>query len=212
MTGCRQRAAVVAGLLLLLLALLAALVIGGASQGLDEAVNLALQHFRTPAAVTLAQWVSRLAAPVTCLGLVLAASLLLWRAGRRAALLPLWVLAFGVPASMEALKAAVDRPRPDALLGLAESGASFPSGTTTFAAALYGFLAYLLLPQLANRTRRRLLILAAVLLVLLVAVSRLLLSVHYLTDIAAGLLLGGVWTCIGVWLERCEGGALSRRP
>ena len=38
------------------------------------------------------------------------------------------------------------------------------------------------------------------LLVLLIAFSRLLLSVHYLTDVAAGLLLGAAWACFGLWL------------
>ena len=195
-----RAAAAAAVLLLLLLALLTATVMNGATQGLDEAVNRALQPLRLPALVTAARWASRLAAPLVCLGLVLAASAWFWRARRRALLLPLWVLAFGVPASMEALKAFADRPRPEALLGLTASGASFPSGTTVFAAALYGFLACLLAGALNSDSQRRLLALAAALLVLLIAFSRLLLSVHYLTDVAAGLLLGAAWACFGLWL------------
>ena len=131
---------------------------------------------------------------------MLAASALLWLKHRRAALPALWALYFGVPASMEAIKLLVARPRPEPLAGIIETGYAFPSGTATIAAALYGFLTYLLTRELNSKRQRQALTAAAALLIATIAFSRLALSVHYLSDVVAGVLLGGLWVVIGVVL------------
>jgi len=193
-----------AGLLLfsmLLSALTLGLMLSNGLRDFDLTVNRTLQPLRLPTLLTAASWLSSLAAPLTAGALVLVASALLWAKRRRADLLPLWVLALGVPASMEALKAFVARPRPEALAGVVESGASYPSGTTTIATALYGFLAFLLAREIASAAKRRCLIIVVAALVALIAFSRLLLSLHYPSDVAAGLLLGWAWVCLGVCLS-----------
>ena len=191
--------------LLLCLAAVSASVASGITQGFDETVNRALEPFRYPGRVEVFIWCSRLAAPLTALALVLIASALLWTKRRKTALWALWILTLAVPASMEALKALVARPRPEPLAGVIETSASFPSGTATLAAALYGFLAYLLAAELKSIAKRRALALAAALLIVLIAFSRMALSVHYLTDVVAGVLLGGVWVLVGVWLSKRQG-------
>jgi undecaprenyl-diphosphatase len=190
-----------AAALLLSLALIATLVLTGSPlTALDQAVNLALEPLREPALTGLFTWISSLAAPLTATIIVLAASALLWLKHRRAALPALWVLYFGVPASMEAIKLLVARPRPEPLAGIIETGASFPSGTATIAAALYGFLAYLLTRELNSKRQRQALTAATALLIAAIAFSRLALSVHYLSDVVAGVLLGGLWVVVGVVL------------
>ncbi len=196
-----QRRLAWAAALLLSLALIAALVIlGSPLVALDQAVNLALEPLRGPALTGLFTWISSLASPLTATIIVLAASALLWMKRRRAALPALWVLYFGVPASMEAIKLLVARPRPEPLAGVIEIGASFPSGTATIAAALYGFLAYLLTRELNSKPQRQALTAAAALLIAAIAFSRLALSVHYLSDVVAGVLLGGLWVVVGTAL------------
>jgi membrane-associated phospholipid phosphatase len=192
-----QRRLAWAAALLFSLALIAALVLTG-SPALDQAVNLALEPLRGPALTGLFTWISSLAAPPTATIIVLAASVLLWMKHRRAALPALWVLYFGVPASMEAIKLLVARPRPEPLAGIIETGYSFPSGTATIAAALYGFLAYLLIRELNSKRQRQALTAATALLIAAIAFSRLALSVHYLSDVVAGVLLGGLWVVVGV--------------
>lgn len=71
-------------------------------------------------------------------------------------------------------------------------GASFPSGHATGSAAFYLGLAVVLL-SLA-RSRRGLLLAMAVVVPFVVAATRVVLGVHYVSDVAAGLLIGWGWT------------------
>ena len=88
-------------------------------------------------------------------------------------------------------KTAVDRARPvfDDPLSHAR-GTSFPSGHATGSAAFYLALAVVLLSFVSAR---RLLFAAAVAVPLMVAATRVVLGVHYLSDVTAGLLLGWAW-------------------
>lgn len=94
---------------------------------------------------------------------------------------------FGAELLSVSLKAVIGRQRPcqDALGCPATS--SFPSGHAVGAAAFWVATAVVLLPALGRRAWW--LLLAAP----LVALTRLLLGVHYLSDVTAGLLVGGCW-------------------
>jgi undecaprenyl-diphosphatase len=93
------------------------------------------------------------------------------------------------------IKAVVDRARPDIDRLTGFSGASFPSGHAATAAATLAAAALLLG---SGQDRRRRAILGAVLagVAVCVAVSRVLLGVHWLTDVVAGLVLGWTWFAI----------------
>jgi membrane-associated phospholipid phosphatase len=91
-------------------------------------------------------------------------------------------------------KVLVDRARPVFTDPISHAGgASFPSGHATGSAAFYSALAIVLL-SLTTRPRRGLLLAMALLVPLVVAATRVLLGVHYLSDVIAGLLLGWGWT------------------
>jgi undecaprenyl-diphosphatase len=91
-------------------------------------------------------------------------------------------------------KLLVDRARPvfDDPISHAR-GASFPSGHATGSAAFYLALAVVLL-SLLTTPPRRLLLAIAVVVPLVVAVTRVVLGVHYVSDVTAGLLIGWGWT------------------
>jgi undecaprenyl-diphosphatase len=91
-------------------------------------------------------------------------------------------------------KLLVDRARPvfDDPISHAR-GASFPSGHATGSAAFYLALAVMLL-SLLTWPRRGWLLLMAVVIPLVVACTRVVLGVHYVSDVTAGLLIGWGWT------------------
>jgi membrane-associated phospholipid phosphatase len=94
------------------------------------------------------------------------------------------------------LKALVDRVRPD-LDPIAHTlGPSFPSGHSSTAAVLWGAVALIAVRWLAPRAAAPLAG-VAVGIAVAVAASRVLLDVHWLTDVIAGLALGWAWfaTC-----------------
>ena len=89
------------------------------------------------------------------------------------------------------VKVLVDRARPDIHPLAGFSGASFPSGHSAAAAATYAACALLHRPSRARRESQAVLAGAAVAIAVAVASSRVLLGVHWFTDVLAGLALAG---------------------
>jgi undecaprenyl-diphosphatase len=85
------------------------------------------------------------------------------------------------------LKAAIDRPRPTGSL-IATSGASYPSGHAIAISVTAIGLVIALLPPGRRRLRWELL---AAFLTFLIALSRVYLRAHWLTDVVGGSLIGG---------------------
>lgn len=120
-------------------------------------------------------------------------AVLLVAAGRRRSALFLVTCTAGAYLLSTVGKLAVGRVRPSFQDAVATArGASFPSGHATGSAALYAALAVALLPVLRKRWRQVALA-AAVLVPLVVATTRVLLGVHFPSDVTAGLLLGWSW-------------------
>jgi undecaprenyl-diphosphatase len=90
------------------------------------------------------------------------------------------------------IKLGVERARPTIDPLASFSGSSFPSGHTVAAASCYAALALLMSRGRAPRTRAALAGLAAGVAVA-VGVSRMLLGVHWFTDVIAGLAVGWGW-------------------
>ena len=116
----------------------------------------------------------------------------------------------GELASTTAVKDLLARPRPTLLNPVDHAaGYSFPSGHAAGAAAVYGALVVLVLPR-AIRWARALLLAAGTLLISAVAASRVLLGVHYPSDVAAGAALGLAWVGIAalfiLLMETVRGG------
>lgn len=159
------------------------------------------------ALLRVAQAVTLLGDPVGITVVAAVLALVLWRRGQGR--LALYVVAARVGALVlsQGLKHLVDRARPVFDAPVADAlGPSFPSGHALGSAVFWTTCAVLLVP----RVRRPLLLLAgAVLVAVLVSASRVLLGVHYLTDVTGGLLLGLGWAavCTAVFvLERAERG------
>ena len=137
---------------------------------------------------------------VQLLGAVLALALLA-RGYRRSALYLLVCLGGGYLLSTLG-KTAVARARPVFPDAVAHArGLSFPSGHATGAATFWLSLAVLAAPRVSARGRG-LLLGGALLVGVVVALTRVLLGVHYQTDVSAGLLLGWGWVaaCTAVFV------------
>ena len=159
------------------------------------------------ALLRVAQAVTLLGDPIGITVAAAAIALVLWRRGHGR--LALYVVAARVGALVlsQGLKHLVDRARPVFDAPVAEAlGPSFPSGHALGSAVFWTTGAVLLVPRLH---RPRLLLAGGVLVAVLVAASRVLLGVHFLSDVTGGLLLGLGWAavCTAVFvLERADAG------
>lgn len=104
------------------------------------------------------------------------------------------------------VKILVDRERPDIAQLVGWSGASFPSGHSAAAAAGWAAIAFVL-TRTSARPVRVTAAASAVVVAVMVAASRVLLGVHWLTDVVAGLAVG--WACF-VLMSVAFGGRMER--
>jgi undecaprenyl-diphosphatase len=137
-----------------------------------------------------------------------------WRGRRRLALyLVVTVVLGGLVDS--AIKIFVDRPRPVVDHPIATAlGKSFPSGHAMSSTITYGAVFLALLPALGPGLRRVALA-VTIALILAIGCSRLLLGLHFLSDVIGGYLLGLAWLAAStaafeVW--RTERGEPATEP
>lgn len=150
--------------------------------------------------------VSFLGEPAGLIILILIASAALWRASRRWALL-LPILMAGTGVLQLVGKWAADRPRPNA------APWGFPSGHVLSLAVFFGVTAFLLFTLSDRRRRWRILAcLACGVAVGLVAMSRIYLDMHWLSDVIGGFALGTAYLVIAIWTAQTVFGRSARSP
>jgi undecaprenyl-diphosphatase len=163
---------------------------------LDRSVREWVQAMRSGWLDVSMQTVSLLGEPAGLIPLILIGSAALWRASRRWALL-LPALMAGTGVLQLAGKWAADRPRPNA------APWGFPSGHVLSLAVFFGILAFLLV-TLRDRGRRWRIstCLACAVAVGLVAVSRIYLDMHWLSDVIGGFVLGTAYLLLALWAHQ----------
>ncbi len=186
---------------------LAVLVAGGAALGLlaylvrtnarllsiDNSVAKWGERNASPLSTHILTGITQLGSIDVVIGLAVVLVLGEWLRTRGRWILPFVVVVLvGEELLSTVIKNLVDRARPAFNPAAASLGPSFPSGHTTTAAAFYAAAA-LLLGRRRPRNARAILAGAAVAVAVAVASSRVLLDVHWLSDVIGGLALGWAW-------------------
>ena len=175
------------------------------ADGMNDAVH------GTPGAVGALQAVSWLGRAVWLALAVAAGAAFLWRRNRHRLAVFVVVTAAGGGILSTLVKLVVDRPRPVVDHPVATAfGGSFPSGHSLASTVCYGALLLAFLPAVPRRARAAAVV-ATVVVVLAIGCTRLLLGVHFLSDVVGGYVLGLAWLAGAVavfeaWREE-EGGA-----
>ena len=104
----------------------------------------------------------------------------------------------GSPLIFLAVSHIFNRHRPEFAVPVEHTltGPGFPSGHCVIGVAVYGLLAYLLLPRISSRFGKFLVILITLLIILYIGFSRIFVGGHYLTDALAGYAIGLAWAGI----------------
>jgi undecaprenyl-diphosphatase len=168
-------------------------------RGWDLTVTQSVAQDTTPVVTTLARALTHLAdwnVYMAISALAVGALLALRRVRLAGFLLTVvvgqWLLS-------DAAKQLVARDRPDLDQLVNASGYSFPSGHASAAAAGYLALA-LVVAALWPRWNLRLLVAGAIAVAIVVAATRVLLGVHWTTDVLAGLAFGWAWCLFCAWV------------
>lgn len=184
----------------------------------DQAIADAVRTSVPGAALQVFAWLTRLADTATLTGLGIAVAICLVLAGRRWLALG-WVGAvLGNALLNTTLKQVFERVRPvhDDGIVLAQ-GFSFPSGHSSGSVVAYGMLAYVAMRFLPPRWHLALM-LAAVALAFSIGVSRIMLRVHFASDVIAGFASGTAWLAVCIasveltrWYARRRGRGAAPR-
>lgn len=154
------------------------------------------------AAIAFMQGVSRIGGGTPRWILCILLSVLVWRwCGRRYGIALAGAALLSNLAS-NALKVAYDRARPDLIPHLDHvTSASYPSGHATSAAVVYLLLAWLAPPRWRAAAWS-----LAVAMIVLNGFSRIMLGVHWFSDIVGGTMLGAAFAVLGAWWASQSGG------
>lgn len=136
---------------------------------------------------------------VVCIVTVLSTlSFMLHKHSKR--VLPLLLSVLGTGGTVYILKNIFDLSRPETAYYI-ENSASFPSGHSALAMALYGFLFVTIWQHDRHHLKNKSLFLLA-LLILGIGFSRIYLGVHYSEDVLAGFAIGLFWLFLSIKLHK----------
>lgn len=189
--------ALVGGLAVLGFVALAASLDSGSIADLDRRA----EQWAVADAPAWLEWIARV---LTRLGgvvgvVIVVALALLWllRSGRRADAVLLLLVTIGVQVLVALLKNRYERPRPDTGSPIAlPDSYSFPSGHAATGIAVGAALGVLAAERLRSPARRAVTVALAVLVGLAIGASRVVLNVHFLSDVLAGYCVGLAWLCV----------------
>jgi undecaprenyl-diphosphatase len=182
--------------------------------GTEKQMMLALRTHDDPWQPIGPRWIKQASIDITALGSapvltlitgLVAGYLLLDRKSGSAAFL--LCATVGGTALSHWLKFFFNRDRPEVVPHLAEfSNSSYPSGHSMLSTVVYLTLAVVVAQTLPTRRGKVYVIAAAVFLAFLVGLSRVIIGVHYPTDVLAGWTAGTAWALLcwlfAVWLKR----------
>ena len=165
----------------------------------DSYLFSVVEALRTPEVIAVFKSITRFGNTETMVAVIAVATAFLAIHGPRSFVLPLWIAVAGSQFTTWIGKFAINRPRPDFILDVVAVSPSFPSAHAASSTAIYGIIAYIItrdLPYFARvQTAYWTLIFVG-----LIGLSRVVLNVHFPSDVAAGHLVGVAWLLLGVAL------------
>jgi undecaprenyl-diphosphatase len=168
--------------------------------GLDGGVYRFFLAHRAPHLTTASRVVAYLGSTLVLSGLTMALAGLVWWRTRRARDLVVPLLAvIGSSVLAQVVKVVVHRPPPPVADMLAAApGFAFPSGQATRSAACLLTVAFIGSGVLRSWRSKVVVVTTAVTVSILIGLARLILAVHWLTDVLGGWALGTLWFAVVV--------------
>ncbi len=180
-------------LLLLLFSIIVSKIANKETLFVDEIVKDRLQALQTKGSVTFFSYLTELGAESGLIPVLIIALIWLWV--KRRDYLSMIILVVSVVIAQllnKFIKEWGARERPSINEAADAIGYSFPSGHAMVGIVAYGFITFLMVQGIKGKTKQVLLTICGALLIFLIGLSRIILSVHYPSDVLGGYCLGGM--------------------
>ena len=166
---------------------------------LDQRVINLLDGVRTASGIKVAIFITNMGSPQVFLLLTVALCLLFWLHKKPNHLIQFLATLGAGFAVMELMKILIARPRPVEAL-ISASGYSMPSGHALISTLFCSMVIYSYKNHFKDKLLRIFFIIFFALSTIAVSLSRVYLAVHYLSDVAVGILLGLLISSISVFV------------
>lgn len=177
--------------------LLFAVVYSGGKITIDQQIYLYTKNFHQPVLTEIMLFATLIGSSSCVIFLLALLAVIFWKYKKINFVFILILSAGGGEVLVAGIKHLVTRARPpvSGFLTLAD-GYSFPSGHSFVAISFYGLLAYLLISNLKNKSKKVAVFCLSLFLILSIGFSRIYLGVHWLTDVLGSYALGLSWLVI----------------
>ncbi|PGL36345.1 phosphoesterase [Bacillus thuringiensis] len=190
------------GLLFAVFSIVAWRVHAGGVTVMDTYVRGLVKGLQTESSLTFFSYFTKLGSAIGIAATLVISLLVFWKKRYYAAMIvyPMGILITHLV--NKGIKEIVKRERPSLNEALDALGYSFPSGHAMLLIMTFGFLAYIIAANLKSIAGKCVITILMGIVILSIGLSRVILDVHYPTDILAGYCVGGILLVIAIYYHR----------
>ncbi|QUW38374.1 phosphatase PAP2 family protein [Bacillus cereus] len=190
------------GLLFAVFGIVAWRVHAGGVTVMDTYVRGLVRGLQTESSLTFFSYFTKLGSAIGIVATLVISLLAFWKKRYYAAMIvyPMGILVTHLV--NKGIKEIVKRERPSLNEALDALGYSFPSGHAMLSIMTFGFLTYIIAANLKSVAGKCVTTILMGIVILSIGLSRVILNVHYPTDILAGYCVGGILLIIAIYYHR----------
>ena len=190
------------GLLLAVFGIVAWRVHAGGVTVMDTYVRGLVRGLQTESSLIFFSYFTKLGSAIGIVATLVISLLVFWKKRYYAAMIvyPMGILTTHLV--NKGIKEIVKRERPSLNEALDALGYSFPSGHAMLSIMTFGFLTYIIAANLKSVAGKCVTTILMGIVILSIGLSRVILNVHYPTDILAGYCVGGILLIIAIYYHR----------
>ncbi|PFK04459.1 phosphoesterase [Bacillus cereus] len=189
-------------LLLTLFGIIAWRVQASGVTAVDTYVREMVKGLQTEISITFFTYFTKLGSAIGVITTLIISLLVFWKKRYYAAMIVYPMAILTTHLVNKGIKEIVKRDRPSLNEALDALGYSFPSGHAMLSIMTFGFLTYIIAANLKSVTGKYVITILMGILILSIGLSRVILNVHYPTDILAGYCAGGILLIIAIYCHR----------
>ncbi|OQR55595.1 phosphoesterase [Bacillus sp. CDB3] len=189
-------------LLLALFGIIAWRVQASGVTAVDTYVREMVKGLQTESSITFFTYFTKLGSAIGVITTLIISLLVFWKKRYYAAMIVYPMAILTTHLVNKGIKEIVKRDRPSLNEALDALGYSFPSGHAMLSIMTFGFLAYIIAANLKSITGKYVITILMGILIVSIGLSRVILNVHYPTDILAGYCVGGILLIMAIYYHR----------